>query len=100
MPFRIRPILLTILGLLAAIAAAIAIRMLVGKTTPATPADDAEAQRLYDRANDFVANIGEDGYSYSYLQFHWKRAQANLDRILEVYPETPVGKAVQSGKLK
>lgn len=66
----------------------------------ATPDDDAEAQRLYDRANDYVTNITEDGYSYSYLQFHWKRAQANIDRILEVYPNTPTAKAVKSGQPK
>jgi hypothetical protein len=79
MSFRIRPALLATLALL-------------GTTIPfvaATPDDDAEAQRLYDRANDYVNSITEDGYSYSYLQFHWKRSQANIDRILEVYPETP-----------
>ncbi len=90
MPFRIRPTLLTALAFLAALPAAFA----------STPIDDAEAQRLYDRANDFVSNIDENGYSYSYLQFHWKRAQANIDRILEVYPDTPVGQAVRAGKLK
>lgn len=88
--FRIRPTRLITLALLAA----------APVFSAATPVDDAEAQRLYDRANDFVANIAEDGYSYSYIQFHWKRAQANLDRILEVYPDTPVGHAVKSGQLK
>ncbi len=94
MPFRIRPALLAALALLAAVPAA------VPAAVASTPVDDAEAQRLYDRANDFVSNISEDGYSYSYLQFHWKRAQANLDRILEVYPDTPIGRAVKSGQLK
>jgi hypothetical protein len=90
MPFRTR---LTLL--------AVVLFLTVARTvTFATPTDDAEAQRLYDRAHDFVANIGEDGYSYSYLQFHWKRAQANIDRILEVYPDTPVGQALKTGKLK
>ncbi len=90
MSFRFRPTLLITLALLAAIPAFVA----------ASPEDDAEAQRLYERANDFVANIAEDGYSYSYVQFHWKRAQANLDRIMEVYPDTPVGHAIKSGQLK
>lgn len=90
MPFRIRPALLAILALSCTTAPFVA----------ATPDDDAEAQRLYDRANDYVKSITEDGYSYSYLQFHWKRSQANIDRILEVYPDTPTGKAVKSGQLK
>lgn len=90
MSLRIRPALLATL-------------VLTCTTLPfvgATPDDDAEAQRLYDRANDYVTNITEDGYSYSYIQFHWKRAQANIDRILEVYPQTPTGKAVKAGQVK
>lgn len=68
---------------------------------PVDPAlDNAEAQRLYDRAHDYVVNIREGTYSYAYIQFHWKRSQANLDRILRVYPQTPTGQALAAGKLK
>ena len=90
MPFRIR------LTLLAAAALLFAAPFFAA----ANPSDDAEAKRLYDRANDFVSNISETEYSYAYLQFHWKRAQANLDRILEVYPDTATSRALKSGALK
>ena len=60
----------------------------------------AEAQRLYDHANAYVRNIQEGDYSYAYLQFYWKRAQANVDRVLRVYPETPAGRQLASGQLK
>src|SRR5947209_5121080 len=63
-------------------------------------AGQAEAERLYERANDFVANISENDFSYSYLQFYWKRAQANLDRILRVYPTTPTALGLKNGTLK
>lgn len=59
-----------------------------------------EAEQLYSRANDYVTNIGETGYSYAYIQFYWKRAQANLDRIVRVYPDTPVGKQVVNEQVK
>ncbi len=62
-------------------------------------ADETEARLLYQRANDFVSHIGEDGFSYAYIQFHWKRAQSNLDRIARVYPHTPTGKALLAGQL-
>jgi hypothetical protein len=46
---------------------------------PADPAEDAaEAKRLYDSAHDYVVNINEGPYSYAYIQFHWKRSQANM----------------------
>jgi|GEM_PF-4580485 len=60
----------------------------------------AEAGRLYERANDFVTNIAEGDYSYAYMQFFWKRAQSNLDRVLRVYPTTPTAQALKSGRLK
>jgi hypothetical protein len=61
---------------------------------------DAEAARLYARANDYVSNMHEGGYSYAYLQFYWKRAQANIDRIRHVYPDSPTAKALARGDLK
>jgi hypothetical protein len=67
----------------------------------ADPAEDnAEAQRLYDHANDYIKNIPEGDYSYAYIQFHWKRSQANIERILRVYPNTPTGRSLASGLLK
>lgn len=62
--------------------------------------DNAEAQRLYDRARDYVTNIKEGDYSYAYIQFHWKRTQANIERILRVYPSTPTGRSLATGQLK
>jgi hypothetical protein len=61
---------------------------------------DAEAARLYERANDYVSNMHEGGYSYAYLQFYWKRAQSNIDRIRQVYPDSPTAKALARGDLK
>jgi len=61
---------------------------------------DAEAARLYSRANDYVMNLREGSYSYAYLQFYWKRAQANIDRIRHVYPDSPTAKALSRGDLK
>ena len=55
----------------------------------------AEAERLYARASDYVENISESGYSYAYIQFYWKRAQSNIDRVLRVYPQTPTGLRLQ-----
>jgi hypothetical protein len=75
-------------------------------TTPCTAAQDAaavdaaEAQTLYTRANDYVTNIGENGFSYAYIQFYWKRAQSSLDRIKRVYPHTPIGRQLAAGELK
>jgi hypothetical protein len=67
----------------------------------ADPAEDnAEARRLYDHAADYVKNIPEGDYSYAYIQFHWKRSQANIERILRVYPETPTARALATGQLK
>ena len=63
-------------------------------------ADVAEADRLYRRANDYVNRVTEGDYSYSYLQFYWKRAQSNVDRILRDYADTPVGRRLTAGDLK
>ncbi len=56
-----------------------------------------EAVRLYDEANDFVTNMAERQYSYDYLQFYWKRAQSNIDRIRRVYPDSPMAQELARG---
>jgi hypothetical protein len=61
---------------------------------------NAEAVRLYGEANDFVSNLSEGQYSYSYLQFYWKRAQSNVDRIRTVYPNSPTALALERNELK
>ncbi len=67
----------------------------------ADPAEDAaEARRLYDNAQSYVSTITEGPYSYAYIQFHWKRSQANIERILRVYPTTPTGRSLATGQLK
>jgi hypothetical protein len=58
-----------------------------------------EAVRLYVEANDFVTNMAERQYSYDYLQFYWKRAQGNIDRIRRVYPDSPTAKSLEHGDL-
>lgn len=63
------------------------------------PEAAAEAMRLYTRANDFVNNLDEGKYSYAYIQFHWKRAGANLERILRAYPSSPTAKKIQADEL-
>jgi hypothetical protein len=60
----------------------------------------AEAQRLYERANDFVTRIHEGDYSYVYLQFYWKRAESNVDRVLHVYADSPMARTLATGSLK
>ena len=62
--------------------------------------DAAEAERLYRRANDFVSRVTEGEYSYAYMQFYWKRAQANVERVLRDYPDTAVGRRLRAGELK
>src|SRR5271154_6956197 len=56
-----------------------------------------EAVRLYVEANDFVTNMAESQYSYDYLQFYWKRAQGNIDRIRRVYPDSPTALELAHG---
>lgn len=94
MPLRFRSSFL----LLALLTALTPLRAASGPAGDSSPA--AEAKRLYDHANDYVANIGEGGYSYAYIQFYWKRAQTSIDRVLRVYPDTPAGKALKSGQFK
>jgi hypothetical protein len=72
-----------------------------GEIGPFTgPEADAEAARLYEHANDYVNNVVEGLYSYSYIQFHWKRAGSNIDRILRAYPSSPTAHQIQAGTLK
>jgi hypothetical protein len=61
---------------------------------------EGEAARLYSRANDYVRNIPEKDYSYAYIQFYWKRAEANLERVERVYPQTSTGQQLQSADAK
>lgn len=61
---------------------------------------NAEAARLYSEANAYVSNMAEGDYSYAYLQFYWKRAQANIDRIRRVYPSSPTALELANGSKK
>ncbi|MEI6107198.1 MAG: hypothetical protein WCR49_09300 [Opitutae bacterium] len=63
------------------------------------PEADAEAARLDERANDYVNNVVEGQYSYAYIQFHWKRAGSNIERILRAYPSSPTAKKIQADGL-
>ena len=63
------------------------------------PEADAEATRLYERANDFINNVAEGKYSYAYIQFHWKRAGANIERVLHSYPSSSAAKKIQLNEL-
>ncbi len=95
MPFRIRLLTLSIAAL--ALAAPLAAANLDGSTEEA---GNAEAARLYDEASAYVTNMAEGQYSYAYLQFYWKRAQSNVDRIRRVYPDSPTARAMSRGELK
>lgn len=61
---------------------------------------DAEAARLYSEADAYVSNMAEGAYSYAYLQFYWKRAQADIDRIRRVYPDSPMARSLARGERK
>ena len=63
------------------------------------PEADAEATRLHERGNDFVNNVVEGQYSYAYIQFHWKRAGANIERVLHSYPNSSAAKKIQLNEL-
>lgn len=89
--------------LLALLAPALALATVAGAANldgSSPEVGNAEAARLYANANDYVANMAEGQYSYSYLQFYWKRAQSNLDRIRRVYPDSPTAQALNKGELK
>ena len=64
------------------------------------PEADAEAARLYDRAENYVKAVTEDLYSYAYVQFHWKLAGSNLARITRAYPESPKARELSAGTLR
>ena len=63
-------------------------------------AGNAEAARLYTQAGDYVTTMSEGSYSYAYLQFYWKQAQSNVDRIRRVYADSPTAHAIAGGDLK
>jgi hypothetical protein len=79
---------------------ALALHAQEGITTFTGPEANAEAARLYARANDYVNNVVEGKYSYAYIQFHWKRAGSNLDRITRAYASSPTAQQLTSGALK
>lgn len=95
MPFRNR--LLSLLAALLAVSSPLRAENADGSTQTA---GNAEAVRLYAEANAFVKNMAEGQYSYGYLQFYWKRAQANLDRIKRVYADSPTARSLAAGDLK
>lgn len=64
------------------------------------PEADAEAARLYSRANDYVNNVTEGRYSYSYVQFHWKLAGSNISRILRAFASSPTARDITAGRLR
>ncbi len=95
MPFR-RRLLPAILLSLCALVAACSITSKAQRHA----ADVAEANRLYRRANDFVSRVTEGDFSYSYMQFYWKRAESYIQRVERDYPDTPVGQELKEEKLK
>lgn len=88
------------MSLLAAALASSAAALAANLDGSTQQAGDAEAVRLYSEANDFVSNMAEGEYSYAYLQFYWKRAQSNVDRVRRVYPGSPTAAAMARGDLK
>jgi hypothetical protein len=70
------------------------------KQTRSTVDREAEAQRLYERADLMVRKINEGDYTYDYINFHYQQAMKNIDRILAEYPDTEYGRKIQAGELK
>lgn len=95
MPFRTRLLPVTLAAICAWLTACSA-----SNQAERHAADVAEADRLYQRANDYVSRVVEGQYSYAYMQFYWKRSQANIERILRSYGDTPVGARLKAGELK
>jgi len=95
MPTRIR--LLSLLVAALAPSAPLAAANLDGSSSEV---GNAEAARLYAEANDYVTTMAEGDYSYAYLQFYWKHAQSNVDRVRRVYPDSPTARAMARGDLK
>jgi hypothetical protein len=69
------------------------------KQTRSQPDREAEAQRLYERADLMVRKISEGEYSYDYINFHYQQAMKNIDRILLEYPDTAYGRKVERGEV-
>ena len=61
---------------------------------------EAEAKRLYERANLYVRKIAEGQYSYEYINFHYNQAMDNIDRITLAYPDTEYGQKVKEQQVK
>ncbi len=95
MPTRIR-----LLSLSAAALALMAPARAANLDGSSQAAGNAESVRLYSEANDFVSSMAEGSYSYAYLQFYWKRAEASLDRVRRVYPDSPTALAMAKDELK
>ncbi len=95
MPIRIR-----LVSLLIAALAPAAPLLAVNPDGSSAEVGNAEASRLYSEANDYVSTMAEGGYSYAYLQFYWKHAQSNVDRVRRVYAGSPTAKAMARGELK
>ena len=82
------------------LAAALLGTMGCAKQAASQAEQEAEAKRLYVRADDFVRKIGEGAYSYEYINFHYNQAMQNVDRILTAYPDTEEGRRLRNGELK
>jgi hypothetical protein len=95
MSSRIRPLAYSLLFLVAA-----SLSKAANLDGSSAEVGNAEAERLYKEANAYVKNMAEGDYSYAYLQFYWKRAQANVDRIRRVYADSPMAKAMSRGEVK
>jgi hypothetical protein len=89
-----------LLSLIAAALAAVLPARAANPDGSTAEAGNAEAARLYSEANAYVTNMAEGAYSYAYLQFYWKRAQANVDRIRRVYADSPTARSLARGELK
>jgi hypothetical protein len=89
-----------LLSLIAAAMAAVLPARAANLDGSAPDVGNAEAARLYTEANAYVTNMSERDYSYAYLQFYWKRAQANVDRIRRVYADSPTAKSMARGEMK
>jgi len=89
-----------LVSLLAAVLAPAARLLAVNLDGSSAEVGNPEAARLYAQANDFVTTMAEGSYSYAYLQFYWKHAESNLERVRRVYPDSPTAQAMARGELK
>lgn len=95
MPFRTRLLPVVFLSLCAWVTACS-----ITSKAARHAADVAEANRLYRRADDFVNRVTEGKFSYSYMQFYWKRAESYIERVERDYPDTPIGKKLIGREVK